>query len=138
METKQFKRGRTTFDVQEVNFNELNEFLNKNEKYFLVYMDRKNQLALVSDQKKKIEKEKNQFGFKCMNCSDGGKITWIYLLCNDYDNYEAGRVLVQNCFPYLNREQRETVQTGMCPDCQRKMFSQNYTKEGKCRYKFKK
>lgn len=136
METKTFKRGRVIFDVKEVALENLNEFLQKNEEYFPVHIDRKNQLALVSNQKNKIEKERNKFGFKCLNCSDGEKITWIYLLNCDYDTYEAGGVLVQDCFPYLNREQRETVKTGMCHDCQRKIFSKNYTKNGSCRYRF--
>lgn len=129
METKKYKRGRTTFDVQEIAIAELSEFLNKNGNYFPVYIDWKNQLALVSDQREKIEKEKNKFGFKCRSCSKGEKITWVYLLECDYDKYEAGGALVQDCFPYLNNEQRETVKTGMCPDCQRKFFASNYEEE---------
>lgn len=83
----------------------------------------------VSDQREKIEKEKNKFGFKCRSCSKGEKITWVYLLECDYDKYEAGGALVQDCFPYLNNEQRETIKTGMCTDCQRKFFSSNYNEE---------
>ncbi len=121
METKKYKRGRTTFDVQEIATGELQEFLSKNENYFPVYIDWKNQQALLSDQRERIEKEKNKFGFKCRSCSKGDKVTWVYLLECDYDKYEAGGALVQDCFSYLNREQRETVKTGMCRDCQRKI-----------------
>lgn len=129
METKKYKRGHVTFDVQEVAIGELEEFLYKNGNHFPVHTDRKNQLALVSDQREKIEKEGNKFGFKCRSCSKGEKITWVYFLECDYNKYEAGGALVQDCFPYLNDEQRETVKTGMCPDCQRKFFPSSYDEE---------
>jgi len=125
MEIKKYKRGRVTFDVQEVTLAELEKILSNNEGYFPVHIDRKKQIALISNQKEKIEKERNKFGFKCRSCSNGEKITWVYLLEADYNKYEAGGVLIQDCFPYLGREQRETVKTGMCPDCQCRLFSRN-------------
>lgn len=54
-------------------------------------------------------------------CPFCGKEGEIKVEMNDWFNYING-ALVQNAFPYLNVSEREQIISGMCPDCQNKVF----------------
>lgn len=55
---------------------------------------------------------------QCRNC---GKIENLTLNIDDWDNYQAGE-LIQNCFPYLTPNQRETMISDICGECFDNMF----------------
>lgn len=49
----------------------------------------------------------------------------IYVCLDDYEDRLKGG-LVQNCFPYLSKEDRETLISNTCKDCQLILFHANY------------
>lgn len=62
-------------------------------------------------------------------CHQCGKVTVIYVREEDYNKRVKGRSPAQNCFPYLTMPERETIISGMCPECQKKLFPLNYDKD---------
>ena len=54
----------------------------------------------------------------CPFCGEDNSINVKY---SDYADYLAG-ALAQEAFPYLLAEEREMLISGMCPNCQKKMF----------------
>ena len=63
-------------------------------------------------------------------CHQCGEVTVIYVREEDYNKRVKGRSPAQNCFPYLTMPERETIISGMCPECQKKLFPLNYDKNG--------
>lgn len=62
------------------------------------------------------------YGCKCPFC---GKESTVYLDLFNLMDYEDG-VAVQTAFPtpFYSAEERETIKTGMCQDCQKKIFGE--------------
>lgn len=56
---------------------------------------------------------------KCRCCKKDYK---LYVYPEDIERYNNGE-LVQDVFPYLSRDMRELLISGMCPECWDKMFS---------------
>ena len=56
-------------------------------------------------------------------CPFCGKEGEVKVKMNDWLNYVNG-ALVQNAFPYLNASEREQITSGMCLDCQNKIFGE--------------
>ena len=56
-------------------------------------------------------------------CPFCGAIHSIVVNEDDF-NYFQNDVLVQDAFPYLTATEREELISGMCPDCQRKIFGE--------------
>lgn len=54
-------------------------------------------------------------------CPFCGKKTQIVISQHDYDNWCNG-ALVNNAFPYLTATERESIISGLCPDCQKEIF----------------
>ncbi len=54
-------------------------------------------------------------------CPFCGKTTIITVNKNDYDKWQED-TLIQRAFPYLSADEREVLITGMCYDCQAKVF----------------
>ena len=56
---------------------------------------------------------------KCPVC---GKEREIHVHEHDYDSYKNG-ALIQEAFPYLSSADRESLVSGVCPDCWEDIFS---------------
>lgn len=41
----------------------------------------------------------------------------VFVEESDLDRYEKGMGLIQECFPYLNADERELFVSGVCKDC---------------------
>ena len=56
-------------------------------------------------------------------CPMCGTETHITVSASDYLDYLGGK-LVQDAFPYLSADERESFISGICPTCWDKMFSE--------------
>ena len=56
-------------------------------------------------------------------CPFCGKLTEIEVDEKTFARYQAGEVLIQDAFPELNASERELLITGMCFDCQDRVFN---------------
>lgn len=55
-------------------------------------------------------------GKPCPFCNKEGLTLRVWE--NDWNAYANGRgVFIQNAFPYLTADERESLQTGICNDC---------------------
>lgn len=54
-------------------------------------------------------------------CPLCGKTTHIAVNGDDYEKWQNG-TLIQRAFPYMSAEEREVLITGLCYDCQAKVF----------------
>jgi predicted RNA-binding Zn-ribbon protein involved in translation (DUF1610 family) len=54
-------------------------------------------------------------------CPFCGNENSVKIALEDFVKWENGE-LVQNAFPYLNATEREQFISGMCPDCQKRVF----------------
>lgn len=57
----------------------------------------------------------------CPFCSN---VSTILVDTADYNAWRAGK-LAQRAFPYLSAEDRETLISGLCPDCQESFFEED-------------
>lgn len=57
---------------------------------------------------------------KCPFCSG---VSFVDVLEEDFEKYQTGE-LVQNCFPYLEASERELIISGICFECQNKIFKE--------------
>ena len=57
---------------------------------------------------------------KCPFC---GEISFVDVLKEDLSKYQKGE-LIQNCFPYLDASEREVLISGICFECQEKIFKE--------------
>ena len=57
-------------------------------------------------------------GFTCPMC---GTYHFLEVNFEQYLNYQSGE-LVQNAFPHMSPTDRERFISGLCPDCQKKIF----------------
>jgi len=57
----------------------------------------------------------------CVNCRSTG---FMRVKKEDLDIYHEGRVFVQDCFPYLRRDELEQIKTGIHPKCWIEMFGE--------------
>lgn len=57
-------------------------------------------------------------GFECPMC---GKYHMLTIDLEQYLNYQSG-ALVQDAFPHMSPTDRERFISGLCPDCQKKIF----------------
>jgi len=63
---------------------------------------------------------------KCHYCGD----TYIVRVnSSDYVRRITFNTKVQDCFPYLSVEERESIISGLCSNCQKILFFMNYTEE---------
>lgn len=56
-----------------------------------------------------------------ITCPFCGRQNEILVYEDDFDAWQNGE-LVQRAFPYLCKEDREMLISGICPDCWEKMF----------------
>lgn len=56
-------------------------------------------------------------------CPFCGKATTIQVVGKDFYAWKFEGVLIQNAMPYLPANVRETLISGLCDECQEKMFS---------------
>lgn len=56
-------------------------------------------------------------------CPFCGKTTTIQVVGKDFYAWKFEGALIQNAMPYLPANVRETLISGMCDECQEKMFS---------------
>lgn len=56
-----------------------------------------------------------------IDCPFCGKSHTVAVAEDDFDEWMNGK-LAQDAFPYLNSEEREQLISGLCPECQNKMF----------------
>ena len=52
--------------------------------------------------------------FKCVNCGD---VHVVVVPEKDYEDWESGRVPIQNAMPYLDPNVREIFLSGWCGKC---------------------
>lgn len=57
-------------------------------------------------------------GFDCPMC---GKYHTLTVDIKEYYDYQSG-ALVQDAFPHMSPTDRERFISGLCPDCQKKIF----------------
>lgn len=63
-------------------------------------------------------------------CHQCNEVTIIYVREADYNKRVKVQTPAQNCFSYLTMPERETIISGMCSECQKKLFPLNYDKDG--------
>lgn len=56
-----------------------------------------------------------------IGCPFCGRVHYVAVDEDDFVSWQTGE-LVQKAFPYLNATERESLISGMCPDCQAEMF----------------
>ena len=56
-------------------------------------------------------------------CPSCGKVHTVRVKANDYYKWTLEGLYIQDAFPYLTASERELLQTGICPDCWNKIFS---------------
>jgi len=54
-------------------------------------------------------------------CPLCGKTTHIVVNGDDYEKWQNG-MLIQRAFPYMSADEREVLITGICYNCQTKVF----------------
>lgn len=59
-----------------------------------------------------------------IQCPFCGKEYEVEVKLEDYWAWQMGE-LAQNAFPYLSATERESLISGMCPDCQAKFFKED-------------
>jgi hypothetical protein len=57
-------------------------------------------------------------GFECPMC---GEYHMLTVEMKQYLEYQSG-ALVQDAFPHMSPTDRERFMSGLCPDCQKKIF----------------
>lgn len=57
---------------------------------------------------------------KCPHCN---KITVLEMTDEQYDDYCLGQKYIQDIFSNWSPDKREMLITGICPDCWKKIFS---------------
>lgn len=62
--------------------------------------------------------------FKSKPCPGCKRVLFLKVQERDYENWENG-TLIQNAFPYLSDEERESLITGYCDPCWDKLFNEN-------------
>jgi hypothetical protein len=68
---------------------------------------------------KRTEKMVISVSTKCPCC---GQYTKVYVDKVDYQDFKEGEKFAQDAFPYLSSGERETLISGICPDCWNKIF----------------
>lgn len=58
-----------------------------------------------------------------IRCPFCGNFSLIDVLAEDFEKYQNGE-LVQNCFPYLDADERELLISGTCFKCQKDIFKE--------------
>lgn len=57
------------------------------------------------------------------SCPVCGKATSVATEEEDYDRWQSGE-LIQNAMPYLSASEREVFISGLCFDCQKRIFGE--------------
>lgn len=73
--------------------------------------------------------EERFYGVECL-CDMCGKSTVVKVRFGDYLLWAAMQQPAQDCFPYLSVPERETLISGMCSECQKKVWPDNYDDNG--------
>lgn len=63
-------------------------------------------------------------------CSFCGKPWYVDMTEEEYDRWRFEDGLIQNILPNHTPEERECLISGMCPDCQNKIFGEFDEEEG--------
>lgn len=61
-------------------------------------------------------------------CPFCGKLNHIHALQSEFDAWQAG-ALVQDAFPTMSATDRESLISGMCPECQSSFFGDDEDEE---------
>lgn len=80
-----------------------------------------NQLASGKQAILEIPKYDAEITVECRSC---GSTHFIDVKIADYNRYVTGKDLIQDCFPYLNADQRELIISHTCSTCWTKMFGE--------------
>lgn len=59
-----------------------------------------------------------------IRCPFCGKASFVDVLEEDCKKFQTGELLAQDCFPYLDASERELLITGICFECQNKIFKE--------------
>ena len=78
---------------------------------------------------REIRPEERNYTVQC-KCSMCNSTTEVKVRYGDYLLRFAMRKPAQNCFPYLSVPERESIISGTCPDCQKKIWRNNYDNNG--------
>lgn len=73
--------------------------------------------------------EERNYTVKC-SCSMCNNTTEIKVRYGDYLSRFAMGKPAQDCFPYLSTPERESIISGTCPECQKKIWRNNYDFKG--------
>lgn len=76
---------------------------------------------------KKINDRNYPVDCTCPMC---GEATAIKVRMEDFEKRLFERKPVQECYPYLSRPERESIISGYCFECQKKLFPANYDNKG--------
>lgn len=57
-------------------------------------------------------------------CPFCGRYTHIMVGSEQYERWTFGGALIQDAFPTLSATERETLISGICPDCQDDIFNE--------------
>lgn len=126
MEKKQFvfyRKGTTFQSLEFFDLSQAKEFLKENPD-FKPIQKTGNSMVVTKDFHPNFFDKEYEFTCGC------GEITKIKLHSEDLYEYNKGYGMIQDCFPYLNKEQRESIKTHMCHKCQMMMFYLNYDENG--------
>jgi len=64
-----------------------------------------------------------------LNCYNCGTDHQVIVNIKDYEVRLHKTEPVQLCFPYLTREERESIISSRCPNCQKIFLSERYTEQ---------
>lgn len=78
---------------------------------------------------REIIPEERNYTVKC-ECSMCKSTTEVKVRYGDYLLRFAMNKPTQDCFPYLSAPEQEAIISGICLDCQKKIFANNYDKKG--------
>ena len=70
----------------------------------------------------------NEVKQECSICGHETRMKLTEDELDTYKNYLAGGLLIQECFPTLNKVEREFLKSGYCAKCQELLFNNGYTK----------
>lgn len=78
---------------------------------------------------REIRPEERNYTVKC-ECSICKSITEVKVRYGDYLLRFAMGKPTQDCFPYLSVPERETIISGTCPECLKKIWRSSYNSNG--------
>lgn len=110
-----YMRNTLIYAVQPVQPEDLKDFLEENPRYRPI-VEQDCVYYVSEDVEDYLDYEVD------LECSMCGKEHSQKVIYFDLYSKASNDMLIQNCFPYLSKVEREAIKTGTCPDCQKKLF----------------